>query len=131
MTQTHYVNTSGLTAAAHKSSCEDLIKLAREAMKDELFQKVVSTRQHGAELTSASGYTRNIVWSNTNPLLKSEGYVGIKTGTTDAAGACLVSCSERGAKRLYVVILGASGSPAREADSRNLHRYGWSLSNSL
>lgn len=127
MTQSFFVNTSGLTAEKHKSSCEDLVLLAREAMKDELFRKVVSTRQHGATVSSVAGYSRNLIWTNTNPLLKTEGYVGIKTGTTDAAGACLVSCSERDGKSLFVVILGASGSPAREADSRNLHRYGWQL----
>ncbi len=88
-------------------------------MSDALFREVVSTRQHGTQVKSQSGYARNLVWNNTNPLLKTEGYIGIKTGTTDAAGACLVSCSQRQDQTLYVVILGASGSAAREADSRN------------
>jgi D-alanyl-D-alanine carboxypeptidase (penicillin-binding protein 5/6) len=69
-----------------------------------------------------------MVWRNTNQLLGIEGFIGVKTGTTDAAGACLVSCSERDGKKLIVVVLGSTGSAARYSDSRNLHRWGWQLS---
>jgi D-alanyl-D-alanine carboxypeptidase (penicillin-binding protein 5/6) len=88
-------------------------------------KSIVKTRQRGCELTGAAGYTRNIVWKNTNQLLTTDGYFGLKTGTTDAAGACLVSCSQRDGRSLIVIVLGASGSPARYSDSQNLHRWGW------
>lgn len=125
MMQTQYKNPHGLTADGHRSSCIDLLKLAREALKSKLLREIVQTRQHGCRLESEKGYARNVVWKNTNELLAREGYFGLKTGTTDAAGACLVSCSQRGEATQIVVILGASGSPARYADSRNLHRWGW------
>ena len=88
----------------------------------------MKTRQRGCELTGAAGYTRHIVWKNTNQLLATDGYFGLKTGTTDAAGACLVSCSQRDSRSLIVIVLGASGSPARYSDSQNLHRWGWQQS---
>jgi D-alanyl-D-alanine carboxypeptidase (penicillin-binding protein 5/6) len=58
-------------------------------------------------------------------LLGIEGYDGVKTGTTSAAGACLVSHGTRGDDELIVVVLGASSGDSRYVDSRNLFRYGW------
>jgi D-alanyl-D-alanine carboxypeptidase len=49
----------------------------------------------------------------------------LKTGTTSAAGECLVASGRRGSDHLIVVILGASSTEARYADARNLFRYGW------
>ena len=72
-----------------------------------------------------SGYQRNLTWKNTNRLLKIDGYVGMKTGTTDQAGACLVSVAQREQQRLHLVVLGSSSSTARYVDSRNLFRWAW------
>jgi D-alanyl-D-alanine carboxypeptidase (penicillin-binding protein 5/6) len=94
-------------------------------LKQPEFAKRVSTLQHGATVDSVSGYRRNIVWRNTNQLLRREGYTGVKTGTTNAAGACLVSCGERDGRELIVVVLGATSSDARYTDARNLFRYAW------
>jgi D-alanyl-D-alanine carboxypeptidase (penicillin-binding protein 5/6) len=66
-----------------------------------------------------------LFWKNTNKLLGTEGYDGIKTGTTTAAGACLVSQATRGDKSLIVVVLGAPTSDGRYVDSRNLYRWAW------
>jgi serine-type D-Ala-D-Ala carboxypeptidase (penicillin-binding protein 5/6) len=74
---------------------------------------------------SVSGYKRNVVWRNTNQLLKIEGYDGIKTGTTGAAGNCLVSTAERGGRRLIVVVLGSTSTDSRYTDTRNLFRWAW------
>ena len=68
----------------------------------------MKTPQHGYTLGSVSGYQRNIVWRNTNQLLGTEGYDGIKTGTTGAAGCCLVSTGERSGRRIVTVVLGAA-----------------------
>lgn len=122
---THLTNTHGMTEVEHYMSAADLAVLAREAMRFELFRKIVSTRQYGAELTSKDGYRRNILWRNTNRLLKYEGFSGIKTGTTSAAGACLVGYGVRGKTSLIAVVLGASSSDARYADIQNLFRWAW------
>ena len=65
------------------------------------------------------------LWRNTNQLLGIEGYEGIKTGTTSAAGACLVSAGTRNGRSLIAVVLGSKSSPARYADTRNLLRWAW------
>lgn len=125
MSKTHYVNPHGLTAKDHKSCCGDLVKLTSAARKLQLFQKVTSTLQYGCRVTGQSGYVRNLKWENTNQLLSIEGYSGAKTGTTDAAGACLVAIGTRENKSLIVVVLGSAASASRYADSRNLFAWAW------
>ena len=42
-------------------------------------------------MVNADGEKRTVAWKNTNHLLGTDGYDGVKTGTTRAAGACLVA----------------------------------------
>jgi D-alanyl-D-alanine carboxypeptidase (penicillin-binding protein 5/6) len=125
MHDTHYENPHGLPAKGHQSSARDLVKLAYAAMQNPLFRQYVSTRQHGAKVSGENGYERNVVWKNTNKLLEIDGYLGVKTGTTTAAGACLVSWGERDGRELIVVVLGSTSSDARYVDARNLYRWAW------
>ena len=125
MSQTYYENPHGLTAPRHLATALDLAGLARACRSSVLLNRVVSTRQRGATITGPTGYHRHVLWKNTNELLGIEGYEGIKTGTTDKAGACLVSVGQREGHRLIVVVLGAAASEARYTDSRNLYRWAW------
>jgi len=127
MNHSTFRNTHGLTHPEHKSSCADLITLARELMKFPLVMEIVQTRQYSCTVKGQEGYTRRLSWTNTNQLLDRQGYLGFKTGTTDAAGACLVSLSRMEDDETIVVVLGSSGSAARYSDSRNLHRWSWTL----
>ena len=127
MTKTHYTNPHGLTNDSHQSTVADLAILARATLNSPLMRRYSSTRQRGATVVGPGGYNRNVLWKNTNELLGTEGYDGIKTGTTDQAGACLISTGERDGKRLIVVVLGSAASESRYTDSRNLYRYGWKL----
>ena len=123
--ETHFANPNGLPAPGHQSSARDLAKLTRHALALPAFASYVSTRKHGYTLSNAKGQQRNIVWTNTNRLLDTEGYDGVKTGTTRAAGECLVASGHRNGDHVIVVILGASSTEARYADARNLFRYAW------
>lgn len=127
-------NPHGLTARGHRISPADLIRLARAALDHDLFREVINTRLRGFTITGPGGYQRNCRWENTNKLLGIEGYAGVKTGTTDAAGACLVSLAEappglrNGSlkdRKLIMAVLGATSSDARYTDSRNLYRWAW------
>ena len=120
--ETHFINPNGLPAPGHYSSARDLAKLARIALAEPIFAQTVSTPKHGCMLVDAKGQRRNVLWTNTNRLLDTEGYDGVKTGTTRAAGECLVASGRRGGDHLIVVILGASSTEARYADARNLFR---------
>lgn len=107
------------------ASPRDLARLAAEAMKDPTFRKYVTARRHECSITVPDGTTRLAVWENTNRLLGIEGYDGVKTGTTTAAGFCLVGSSRRGDDHLIVVVLGATSNDSRYVDTRNLFRWAW------
>ena len=126
MEDSHFENTHGLTEKGHQASAKDLLTLAHRSLELPLFREVVSTPQHGCTVSGPGGYERNIVWKNTNRLLGIEGYDGVKTGTTTAAGACLVSRGIYNDRPLIVVVLGAASSDSRYVDTRNLFRWGWS-----
>jgi D-alanyl-D-alanine carboxypeptidase (penicillin-binding protein 5/6) len=125
MKSTHFNNPHGLPSDGHQTTARDLAHLAYEAYKLPGFRKLVCTPQHGCTVDSVTGYQRNIVWRNTNQLLRTEGYDGIKTGTTNAAGSCLVSTAERDGHRLIIAVLGATSTESRYADTRNLYRWAW------
>lgn len=123
--QTHYVNPHGLSDERHVTSARDLAQLTSKAWRNDLLRGICATRQFGCTVSGATGYTRNIVWKNTNRLLSIAGYDGVKTGTTSAAGACLVAIGKRNGDKLMAIVLGSSSSPARYADARNLLHWAW------
>lgn len=53
----------------------------------------------------------------------------MKTGTTTAAGACLIAVgmSAEGQSETIVVVLGSSSSAARYVDARNVFAWTWRL----
>lgn len=125
MNQTTYANPHGLPDRKHKSSAVDQAILATKAMQNSLFRNYVGTRRRAARVEGPGGYTRNVIWKNGNDLLNIEGYLGVKTGTTDAAGACLVSAANHQNEELIVVVLGSASSQSRYVDTRNLFRWAW------
>ncbi|MGI9177487.1 MAG: serine hydrolase [Pirellulales bacterium] len=123
--RTTYGNPHGLTMEGKGSTARETAVLAAAAMKNELFREIVATRRRSAMVENTAGYRREQVWTNTNRLLGIEGYCGIKTGTTQAAGCCLAASADRGGRSLIVVVLGAPSTESRYVDARNLFRYAW------
>jgi D-alanyl-D-alanine carboxypeptidase (penicillin-binding protein 5/6) len=122
---TSYANPHGKTAPGAGSTAGDTARLVAAALGSKAFREIVATRERTATLTNAAGYRRDVVWRSTNRLLGIEGYTGVKTGTTHAAGCCLAALAARGGRELVVVVLGATSTEARYADTRNLFRYAW------
>ena len=93
---TTFLNPDGIDKDGHSTTANDLLKIALYARKQPLIAEIVATKQ--VTVTFASGQTKT--WVNSNRLLQSGGYTyagatGMKTGTTDAAGNCLISCVTR------------------------------------
>lgn len=125
MANTSFANPHGLDADGHESTVLDLAKVTLEAWKHPLFQEIVNTREYRATLATPDGGSRETTWKNTNHLLETEGFYGVKTGTTRRAGACLVSMGRRGNDDLLVIVLGSAASSVRYVDSQNLYRFAW------
>lgn len=123
MENTKYYDPHGL--GKNHSSVKDLALLAAHALKEPSFAKYVQTRRYHCEVSNEKGEKRMAIWNNTNQLLGIEGYDGVKTGTTTAAGSCLVASGRRETSHLIVVVLGCTSNESRYADSRNLFRWAW------
>ena len=106
------------------TTARDLLKLAHAGFQNPTFRQYVSTPRWESKVKTPDGGERDVVWENTNELLKIEGYDGCKTGTTDPAGTCLVSRGRHGEDHLFVVVL-ATSNTGRYVDSRNLYRWAW------
>lgn len=125
LSNTRFANPHGLTADDHHSSAQDLARLGRAALRLPLMREIIQCRRRGYRLSGPNGSARNIEWENTNRLLGQDGFRGMKTGTTTAAGACLVGVGENSGREQIVVVLGSSSSAARYVDTRNLFAWCW------
>ncbi len=117
---TSFENPHGLTRPGHYSSAYDLALIARAALQQPLFQEIVKSPE--ATITEQrSSRTRTI--HTTNQLLYSfPGADGVKTGTTSAAGKCLVASATRDHWQLIAVVL---NSPDRWDDASRLLNWGF------
>jgi D-alanyl-D-alanine carboxypeptidase (penicillin-binding protein 5/6) len=118
MTETHYVNSTGLPAEDHYTSAADIAKLAKA---------IITEYPEYYRWYSQREFTFNdIKQSNRNSLLWRDPSVdGLKTGFTDAAGYCLVSSAARNGMRLIAVVLGNRNGDARARESQTLLNYGF------
>ena len=122
MTSTHFANPNGMPAPDNYSTANDLIRLARYAMRDSAFAEIVGTKDKEVPLIDG----RHMSCRNTNVLLHSyEGCIGIKTGYTRQAGNCLASAATRDGTTLYLVLLNSRSMRSRFTESAILLDYGF------
>ena len=63
-----------------------------ECLKIDIFKEVVATKKYSCWIEDNEGVKREIVWENTNKLLRRPNFIGVKTGVTVTAGPCLATC---------------------------------------
>ena len=124
MSNTHFVNATGLPDPQHYTTARDLARLAAAIVRD--FPDYYP-------LYSIKEYTYNgITQANRNRLLWTDPTVdGMKTGHTQNAGYCLIASSRRGPRRLLSVVLGAGSDSARAMESQRLLNYGFQFFDSV
>lgn len=103
LNNTSFANPHGLTAENHFVSAYELAYITMCAMKNDKFREIVSTVRYIAP--SLDG-THTRYFYNHNKLLKTyDGAIGVKTGYTEAAGRCLVSCAQKNGEEYICVTL--------------------------
>ena len=121
MQNSNFVNPNGLPAPGQYSTARDMAKLALIAYRNRTLRNIVCQKS----MTWHYNDGRTRVFETTNRVLKNfPPCNGMKTGTTDAAGHCLISSASYGGRDVIVVVLG---------DNRNVwvdsHRLlAWGLS---
>ncbi|AXQ22023.1 D-alanyl-D-alanine carboxypeptidase [Acinetobacter wuhouensis] len=119
MTNTNFINATGMPADGHYSTAKDMALLAKHIIHD-------SSKYY--PIYSQKEFTFNgIKQGNRNALLYTDPSVdGLKTGHTDEAGFCLTTSSKRGPMRLISVIFGAPSMNERANQTRSLLAWGYS-----
>ncbi len=118
LTNSHFMNASGLPDPEHHMSARDLAILARA---------VITQFPEPYKMYSEREFTyNNIRQPNRNSLLFTDRNVdGMKTGFTEEAGYCLVASAVRDGMRLITVVMGTESADARAVETSKLLTYGF------
>ena len=124
---THFANAHGYTADEHYTTAYDLALITRAAMQHETVRDIV--RRANARITVNE--RGEILVGNKHLMLKEdspfyyEGAIGVKTGSTNAAGKCYVGAAEKDGATVISVVLKCTEDDQRWYDTEKLFDYGW------
>lgn len=111
-TDSHFVNPHGLHDENHFTTAYDLYLIFKEALQYPEFRTIIGTSSYEAHFTGKDGTEKTKVWSNSNQYLTGERetpsgltVLGGKTGTTMAAGYCLMIAVEDENGQDYIAIV--------------------------
>jgi D-alanyl-D-alanine carboxypeptidase (penicillin-binding protein 5/6) len=118
MSNSHFMNATGLPNPEHYSSAHDMAILARAIINED--------PNHYAIYSQKEFFWNNIKQPNRNLLLWRDKTVdGLKTGHTEEAGFCLVSSAVRDGARMITAVFGTNSETARAAETQKLLTYGF------
>lgn len=111
-TNCNFMNPNGLTQEGHYVTAYDLYLIFQEALKYELFNEIIQTNTYSTVYMDANGAEKNVEMENSNLYLRgvydmpsNVTVVGGKTGTTNAAGHCLVLLSRSSSGTPYISVI--------------------------
>ena len=118
MTNSHFMNATGLPHPEHYSSAHDMAILARAIINED--------QEHYAIYAQKEFLWNNIKQGNRNLLLWRDKTVdGLNTGHTEEAGYCLVASAVRDGARMITSVFGTVSESARAAETQKLLTYGF------
>ena len=116
-TGTHFVNAHGLHDPDHYTTAYDLYLIFQEAMKFPEFRKIAGATAYTADYVDRDGKPVSQTWEGGNWYMtgkkeapESVTVIGGKTGTTSAAGFCLVMASQDPQGKEYISVVLRAGS---------------------
>lgn len=112
-TGSHFLNPNGLTQEGHFVTGYDMYLIFNEAMKYELFNEIIQMPSYTTTYTLANGESKELTVNNTNRYMRDNlatapekiTVIGGKTGTTAAAGHCLILLSRDSSGNPYISVI--------------------------
>jgi D-alanyl-D-alanine carboxypeptidase (penicillin-binding protein 5/6) len=111
-TNSNFVNPNGLTDENHYTTAYDLYLIMNEAVKYDKFVEIIHTSSYKSVYHDKNGNEKTIDLATTNAYIKSEiatpdnvTVIGGKTGTTNAAGSCLIIYAKDASGNPYISIV--------------------------
>lgn len=125
---THFANTTGLHDSQHYTTAWDLYRITAEAMKHDDFLRISDTARVTIPATNLSEERKLYTTNYLIDTWRSLGYIysnahGIKTGSTDEAGHCLVSSASEGSLSFVSVALGGPRETLADGEIRTYSFY--------
>jgi len=111
-TNTNFVNPHGLTDEAHYTTAYDLYLMFNEAIQYETFNEIIQMTGYQTTYYDKNGKAKELSFNTTNLFLRGDyqeptniTVIGGKTGTTNAAGHCLLLLSRDTGGNPYISII--------------------------
>ena len=105
MMRTNFTNPCGFDLGNHTTTARDLLILTEYAIKNPEFNAIVKLNRYEFRALNTN---KEYVVHSSNKLLKDDPYViGVKTGYTNKAGACLIARAKKGNQDIIMVMLNA------------------------
>jgi D-alanyl-D-alanine carboxypeptidase len=117
-TNTHFTNPHGLNDADHYTTAYDLYLIFNEAVKYDTFSEIIHMATYQTTYYDKNGKTKELSFKNTNGYINGNistpenvTVIGGKTGTTAAAGHCLILLSRdtNGSPYISVILHSETG----------------------
>jgi D-alanyl-D-alanine carboxypeptidase (penicillin-binding protein 5/6) len=105
MSNTSFVNITGLDAEGHYSTAEDILIFLKQALKNDKFREIFTNKKY--DLRNGTSVYPTINWIAQSLNLDVSKVLGDKTGFTDDAGLCLASLIRIEDHELIMITLGA------------------------
>ncbi len=123
---TNFTNSNGLPDEQHVTTCYDMALISREAIKDDMFRTLVSTKRYDLPATNKSlplamFNHHKMISNNITAQYLYKYAIGGKTGYTNAARSTLVTYAEKDGMMLICVVMKCSGT--HFTDTINLFNY--------
>lgn len=128
---TYFANPHGLDDSSvagfdsdkqNRTTASDMYLIAKEALKNDTVKKISS--KYGKTMPETNLSEVRYLY-NTNPLLNSysyyyyEGAIGLKTGTTDKAGCCLISSATKNGYTYIAIAMRGNDTYVADGERRN------------
>lgn len=111
-TNSHFVNPHGLSDDDHYTTAYDLYLIFNKAIEYELFREIIHMDKYSTIYQDSVGNEKEMEFSTTNLFLRGDynspdkvTVIGGKTGTTNAAGNCLIVLSKDTAGNPYISVI--------------------------
>ena len=139
---TKFVNAHGIDADPNGyTTANDLYKITKYALENPIFKEITSTPRYDIAPTEKYPYTRYL--HNTNKMMNAgipdyyhKSVSGVKTGTTEKAGRCVITTASQDGYNYMLIVMGA---PQYDIDNDNVEEnvafteskkiYNWAFEN--
>jgi D-alanyl-D-alanine carboxypeptidase (penicillin-binding protein 5/6) len=105
MKNTHFSNPCGFDAKNHYSTPNDLLKMAEYAIRNPIFNAISNKNTYNYRVLRKGKFKSFTAYTHNRLLNKYQYAVGVKTGYTSKAGACLIARAKKDGKDCLIVMM--------------------------